>query len=109
MRRQKIVELQTEIISSMELLTTTRLRLREYLVSIQDISADSNGGQDHQSDLDLFPLYQVFLEREKRVYTTFNKMKIDDGSSLVTGFAWIPRRSIKEVTETLTTLKDSDP
>ena len=35
-------------------------------------------------------------------------MKID-GGSLVTGFAWIPARSIQSVYETLTNLKDSNP
>jgi len=111
MRRRKIVDLQSEIKSSKDLLLKTRLRLREYFQAIQHISAENVSESLRNSfsgEMDLFTLYKVFLEREKLVYSTFNKMKID-GGPLVTGFAWIPSRSVNTVMATITDLKDSNP
>ena len=58
--------------------------------------------------MDLFTLYKLYLEREKQVYAVYNKMKMDDGS-LVTGFAWIPRRSERTVVNVIRELKESNP
>jgi len=58
--------------------------------------------------MDLFPLYKLYLEREKRIYTTYNKMKIDDGP-LILGFCWIPTRSYTQVMSVLRELKESNP
>jgi hypothetical protein len=69
MRRQKIVELNTEIMSSIDLLKTTRQRLREYLVNIQRVESNPDEMiNPYLSSMDLFTLYRVFLERERSVY-----------------------------------------
>ena len=58
--------------------------------------------------MDLFPLYKLYLEREKQIYVTFNKMKIDDGP-LVLGFCWIPARNHKHCMNVMRELKESNP
>lgn len=53
-------------------------------------------------------LYKLFLEREKLVYSTFNKMKIEVGQNVM-GFCWIPARSLSTVNTVMQDLKESNP
>ena len=85
-----------------DVLKKSRAGLREYLVGAQVISLDlerrqqsdadlrSNafGAVSHSSSVDLFVLYELFLERERAVLTVFNMLKPE--GNLLLGFCWVP-------------------
>ena len=94
---------------------STRARLRDYLASIQVIDPsvsdspkagasglinDDNNSHDSPlaqfqaettNHIDLFILYDLFLERERLIFATMNKFRAET-THLLIGFCWIPRR-----------------
>ena len=109
-------ELNVEIAKAKDLLTSTKVRLRDYLASIQVIeqreqfdtgliSRESGGiseeaksplaqfQADTSNHVDLFILYELFIERERLIYVTLNKFRAE-ASHLLLGFCWIPSRHV---------------
>ena len=80
-------ELEKHILQNKDLVQKTRITLRNWLIGIQTISADS---ESMVEPVDLLAVYKLFLLRDRRIYVNLNKFKIEDG--LFFGFCWIPTR-----------------
>lgn len=57
--------------------------------------------------MDLFVLYELFLERERAVLTVFNMLKPE--GNLLLGFCWVPQRDYGKVRQALNVVHASDP
>lgn len=84
------------------MIATTRFRLRDFLREIQKISR--NPAIEHTTSL--FELYKLFLNKEKSLYASLNKLKKDD--KLYHGYCWIPRTDKIKVDEDLREIRDKN-
>lgn len=88
--QRKIIELNRKIDDSSALLTTTGMRLKDFLKDIQKISQQE--GLD--SGMSLLELYKLFVAKERLLFSNLNKLKC--GDKLCIGYCWIPRCSSVE-------------
>ena len=61
-----------------------------------------------QNQIDLFILYELFLERERLIYMTLNKFRTEAGHLLL-GFCWIPAREVAKAMQALKDVHEEDP
>ena len=98
----RISGLQRRIDDARSLIATTRFRLRDFLREIQKISR--NPAIEHT--ISLFELYKLFLNKEKALYASLNKLKKDD--KLYHGYCWIPRTDKIKVDDDLREIRDKN-
>lgn len=81
----RISELERRIHDAKLLIDQTRVKLRDYLKEIQKVSQNQGDG----NNVSLLEIYKLFLQKEKALYTSLNKLKKED--KLFLGFCWIPK------------------
>lgn len=79
---------------------TTRFRLRDFLREIQKISQNPAV----ENTISLVELYKLFLNKEKALYSSLNKLKKD--GQLYHGYCWIPRTDKVNVDDKMRQIKD---
>ena len=111
-RNKQMKELEVEISKASQLLLSTRARLRDYLASVQVVDPANSSVQNSSlnyehsplaqfqsettNQIDLFVLYELFIERESLIFVTLNKFRVE-ASHLLLGFCWIPSRDVDKV------------
>lgn len=98
----RISNLQRRIDDARNLIGTTRLRLREFLREIQKISQNPA----IENNISLVELYKLFLNKEKALYSSLNRLKKED--KLFHGYCWIPRTDKVKVDNELREIKDKN-
>lgn len=99
---RRIQELERRIVEARQLIGTTRFRLREYLREIQKVSiSNSNANQ-----VSLLEIYKMFIQKEKCLYITLNKLKRED--KLYQGYCWIPKLDNKRILGEIEGLKEKN-
>lgn len=84
--KRRIDDLTRKIDDVDAVLRNTTTELRGFLRQVQLISQHPNAVEN---SISLLELYKMFLNKEKILFTTLNKLK--QGEKLATGFCWIPK------------------
>ena len=98
-------------IDARSLVIDSRLRFKDYLKGIQKIIDRSDLQDERDPDKDLFAIsvleiYKMFLIKEKALYTTLNKFKIEGG--LYIGFCWIPNLENQDIMRKIEGIKEKN-
>lgn len=98
--QRRVLDLERRIIDARSLVVDSRLRLKDYLKGIQKIidRPDIHDAKDPDKDLlsiSVLEVYKMFLQKEKVLYSTLNKFKVEGG--LYIGFCWIPTLDNSEI------------
>lgn len=98
--QRRVLDLERRIIDARSLVVDSRLRLKDYLKGIQKIidRPDIHDAKDPDKDLlsiSVLEVYKMFLQKEKVLYSTLNKFKVEGG--LYIGFCWIPTLDNPEI------------
>jgi hypothetical protein len=64
--------------------------LRDYLREIQKVSQSQSLADPNNASLT--EIYKIFLQKEKALYSSLNKLKKED--KLFLGFCWIPKSDV---------------
>ena len=86
--------MERRILETKSLLIASRLRFKDYLNGIQKIIDRSDLEDNKDQDkailtVSVLEIYKIFIVKEKAVYSTLNKFKVEGG--LYIGFCWIPK------------------
>ena len=92
--KDRIRDLERRILDTKSLLIASRLRFKDYLKGIQKIidRPDLEDDRDHDRAIlaiSVLEIYKMFIVKEKALYATLNKFKVEGG--LYIGFGWIPK------------------
>lgn len=79
----------------------TRNRLKDYLREMQKVNQEPD---NKNISISLLEVYRVFLQKEKMVYTTLNKFKVEE--KLYLGFCWIPRQDQADILRQVENMKE---
>jgi len=82
-----------EIDNDSQLLKTSRLQLKEYLISI-----NGNCSEAVPSQLEVMHNHVI---REKSIYTVINQLKKEDTETTYVGFLWSPVEKQAEIQQNL--------
>ncbi len=76
--------------------------MRDYLREIQKLSQN----QVDAGNASLIEIYKLFLQKEKALYASLNKLKKED--KLYLGFCWIPKADVQRVLKEVEDIKEKD-
>lgn len=82
----------------------TRNRLKDYLREMQVVNREEEK-DNKKISISLLEVYRVFLQKEKILYSTLNKFKVEE--KLYLGFCWIPRQDQLDILRQVENLKDT--
>ena len=104
-------DLERRIIDARSLVLSSRLRLKDYLKGIQKIIDRPDLHDERDPDRDILAIsaleiYKMFIVREKALYTTLNKFKVEGG--LYIGFCWIPNLDNECIMRKIEGIKDKN-
>jgi V-type H+-transporting ATPase subunit a len=100
----KVRDLQGRILEAGNLMRLTRNRLKDYLREMQKV--DPKAETDNKNiTISLLEVYRVFLQKEKLLYGTLNKFKVEE--KLYLGFCWVPTQDRGEILAQVEALKET--
>ena len=80
------------------------MRLKEFLRDVQETSQHPNAVENNIS---LIELYNMYLNKEKSLFGTLNKLK--KGDKLFMGFCWMPKCEMAGIFRQIETIKEKNP
>ena len=103
--------MERRIIDARSLVIDSRLRLKDYLKGIQKIIDRPDVQDERDPDRDILAIsvlevYKIFIIKEKTLYTTLNKFKVEGG--LYIGFCWIPNLDNSATMRKIEAIKDKN-
>ena len=100
----KVRDLQGRILEASNLMKLTRNRLKDYLREMQKVNLKGDEHDNKNISISLLEVYRVFLQKEKLLYSTLNKFKVEE--KLYLGFCWVPRQDQHEILRQVENLKE---
>lgn len=103
--------MERRIIDARSLVIDSRLRLKDYLKGIQKIIDRPDVQDERDPDRDILAIsvlevYKMFIIKEKTLYSTLNKFKVEGG--LYIGFCWIPNLDNSATMRKIEGIKDKN-